>query len=65
MWTCILRTSPRRAWLTLSMALETAWRRPEALDSFVISSMRPGINGRPSGSYEGSLGSLDWPCWAM
>lgn len=31
MWTCILRTSPRRAWLTLSMALETAWRRPEAI----------------------------------
>ncbi len=30
-WTCILRTSPRRAWLTLSMALETAWRRPEAI----------------------------------
>ena len=30
-WTCILRTSPRRAWLTLSMALETAWRRPGAI----------------------------------
>ncbi len=30
-WTCIVRTSPRRAWLTLSMALETAWRRPEAI----------------------------------
>ena len=30
-WTCILRTSPRRTWLTLSMALETAWRRPEAI----------------------------------
>ncbi|HXI22219.1 MAG TPA: DUF4070 domain-containing protein, partial [Gemmatimonadales bacterium] len=30
-WTCVLRTSPRRAWLTLSMALETAWRRPEAI----------------------------------
>jgi radical SAM superfamily enzyme YgiQ (UPF0313 family) len=30
-WTCVLRTSPRRAWLTVSMALETAWRRPEAL----------------------------------
>jgi hypothetical protein len=30
-WTCILRTSLRRAWLTLSMAFETAWRRPEAI----------------------------------
>ena len=30
-WTCVLRASPRRAWLTLSMALETAWRRPEAI----------------------------------
>jgi radical SAM superfamily enzyme YgiQ (UPF0313 family) len=30
-WTCILRTSPRRAWLTLSMCLETAGRRPRAI----------------------------------
>jgi hypothetical protein len=30
-WTCILRTSLRRAWLTPSMALETASRRPEAI----------------------------------
>jgi radical SAM superfamily enzyme YgiQ (UPF0313 family) len=30
-WTCILRASPRRAWLTLSMALETALRRPRAI----------------------------------
>jgi radical SAM superfamily enzyme YgiQ (UPF0313 family) len=30
-WTCMLRASPRRAWLTLSMCLETAWRRPRAL----------------------------------
>ena len=30
-WTCILRASPRRAWLTLSMALETACRRPRAI----------------------------------
>ena len=30
-WTCILRASPRRAWLTLSMCLETALRRPRAL----------------------------------
>jgi radical SAM superfamily enzyme YgiQ (UPF0313 family) len=27
-WTCILRTSPRRAWLTLSLMIETALRRP-------------------------------------
>ena len=30
-WTCVLRTSPRRAWLTLSMIVETALRRPVAL----------------------------------
>jgi radical SAM superfamily enzyme YgiQ (UPF0313 family) len=30
-WTCVVRASPRRAWLTLSMFLETAWRRPRAL----------------------------------
>ena len=30
-WTCILRGSPRRAWLTLSMFVETAWRRPRAV----------------------------------
>jgi radical SAM superfamily enzyme YgiQ (UPF0313 family) len=28
LWTCILRASPRRAWMTLSMMVETAWRRP-------------------------------------
>jgi hypothetical protein len=28
-WTCILRASPRRAWMTLSMMIETAWRRPQ------------------------------------
>ena len=31
LWTCVLRASPRRAWLTLSMCLETALRRPRAL----------------------------------
>jgi radical SAM superfamily enzyme YgiQ (UPF0313 family) len=30
-WTCILRTSPWRAFLTLSMCLETACRRPRAI----------------------------------
>ena len=30
-WTCVLRTSPRRAWLTVSMFLETACRRPRAI----------------------------------
>jgi radical SAM superfamily enzyme YgiQ (UPF0313 family) len=30
-WTCILGASPRRAWLTLSMCLETAFRRPRAI----------------------------------
>ena len=31
LWTCILRASPRRAWLTLSLMVETALRRPRAL----------------------------------
>jgi radical SAM superfamily enzyme YgiQ (UPF0313 family) len=31
LWSCMLRTSPRRAWLTLSMLVETALRRPAAL----------------------------------
>lgn len=30
-WTCVLRASPRRAWLTLSLMLETLLRRPRAL----------------------------------
>ncbi len=28
LWTCILRASPRRAWMTLALMLETALRRP-------------------------------------
>jgi radical SAM superfamily enzyme YgiQ (UPF0313 family) len=31
LWHCVLRTSPRRAWLTLSLMIETALRRPRAL----------------------------------
>jgi hypothetical protein len=31
LWTCILRASPRRAWLTLSLMIETALRRPRSL----------------------------------
>ena len=31
LWTCILRASPRRAWLTISLMVETALRRPQAL----------------------------------
>jgi radical SAM superfamily enzyme YgiQ (UPF0313 family) len=31
LWTCILRGSPKRAWLTLSLMIETALRRPRAL----------------------------------
>ena len=31
LWTCILRASPRRAWLTLSLMAETVLRRPRAL----------------------------------
>ena len=30
-WTCIMRASPRRAWLTISMCVETALRRPRAI----------------------------------
>jgi len=39
-WHCILRASPRRAWLTLSLCLETAWRRPRAIrDAFTLALM--------------------------
>jgi radical SAM superfamily enzyme YgiQ (UPF0313 family) len=31
LWSCLVRASPRRAWLTLSLCLETACRRPRAL----------------------------------
>jgi len=31
LWTCLLRASPRRAWLTLALCLETVCRRPRAL----------------------------------
>jgi radical SAM superfamily enzyme YgiQ (UPF0313 family) len=31
LWTCVLRGSPRRAFLTLSMCLETGCRRPRAI----------------------------------
>jgi len=31
LWHCMLRTTPRRAWLTLSLVIETALRRPRAL----------------------------------
>ncbi|HKF44547.1 MAG TPA: DUF4070 domain-containing protein [Thermoanaerobaculia bacterium] len=31
LWTCVLRASPRRAWLTLSIMAETALRRPREL----------------------------------
>ena len=30
LWHCILRASPRRAWMTLSLMIETALRRPRA-----------------------------------
>jgi radical SAM superfamily enzyme YgiQ (UPF0313 family) len=31
LWNCVVRASPRRAWLTLSMIIETALRRPVAM----------------------------------
>jgi radical SAM superfamily enzyme YgiQ (UPF0313 family) len=31
LWNCLLRTSPRRAWMTLSLMIETALRRPREL----------------------------------
>ena len=31
LWHCMLRTTPRRAWLTLSLMIETELRRPRAL----------------------------------
>jgi radical SAM superfamily enzyme YgiQ (UPF0313 family) len=40
LWTCVLRATPRRAWLTLSLCLETAWRRPNAIrDAFTLALM--------------------------
>ena len=39
-WHCIVRASPRRAWLTVSLCLETAWRRPRAIrDAFTLALM--------------------------
>jgi hypothetical protein len=39
-WHCIVRASPRRARLTLSLCLETAWRRPRAIrDAFTLALM--------------------------
>jgi len=35
LWHCILRASPQRAWLTLSLVVETALRRPRALRNAV------------------------------
>ncbi len=35
-WSCVLRTSPRRAWFTLSLLAETALRRPSVLRDAVI-----------------------------
>jgi radical SAM superfamily enzyme YgiQ (UPF0313 family) len=31
LWTCLLRASPKRAWLTASLLIETLFRRPRAL----------------------------------
>ena len=31
LWTCIVRASPRRAWMTLSLIVETALRRPGSM----------------------------------
>jgi radical SAM superfamily enzyme YgiQ (UPF0313 family) len=37
LWTCILSASPRRAWMTLSLVIETALRRPRAIrDAFTF-----------------------------
>ena len=39
-WHCVLRASPRRAWLTLSLCVETAWRRPRAIrEAFTLALM--------------------------
>ena len=31
LWSCVLRASPKRAWMTISLVLETALRRPRAI----------------------------------
>ena len=39
-WHCVMRASPRRAWFTLSLCLETAWRRPGAIrEAFTLALM--------------------------
>jgi radical SAM superfamily enzyme YgiQ (UPF0313 family) len=35
LWTCLLRASPKRAWLTVSLAVETLLRRPRAFPDAV------------------------------
>ena len=35
LWTCVLRASPRRAWMTMSLMGETLLRRPKALHEAV------------------------------
>ncbi|MBI4514561.1 MAG: DUF4070 domain-containing protein [Deltaproteobacteria bacterium] len=39
LWTCILAASPRRAWMTLSLMIETAWRCPSQLRCVVTQAL--------------------------
>ena len=56
-WTCILRTSPRRACLTLSMCLETAFRRPRAIrHAFTLALMHKHFYD--AGEIRGDVGQL-------
>ena len=39
MWTCVLRASPKRAWMTISLLLESAIRRPRTFRDAVTLSL--------------------------
>jgi radical SAM superfamily enzyme YgiQ (UPF0313 family) len=36
LWTCVMRASPRRSWMTVSLLAETLFRRPRALRSAIM-----------------------------
>ena len=59
----IPRVNPAQAHTATSprWSARCAWRSPGAAEASVISSTSPSTSGRPSGWYEGSVGSDDWP----
>ena len=52
LWTCILRASPRRAWLTLSLMGETLVRRPRSFrDAITLALIGSSLIGRLSSAW--------------